>query len=224
MYLFYFSYLQCPVESSLLNQKTFRCGHNTLVLVSWPGQESIILSNGFLDLSANLLICYDFCANCPIVLGRISPQRSWLFSITVWTNPPTPAMYLPGVGCSKLTTSLVNVSLKFQMLRAILWEHQKILETHSHRFEWIYGIWIEGQKVSIESGISFSKCPLVSIATSLEVMKIVIFKKTDKVWLSINNKSDMRLFQNFVVVFWDYIFLLSTSIKNLQVIAGLAFL
>ena len=60
-------------------------------------------------------------------------------------------------------------------LRAILWEHQKILETHSHGFEWNYDIWVEGQKLSIESGISFSKCPLVSIATGLEVMKILIF-------------------------------------------------
>ena len=74
---------------------------------------------------------------------------------------------------------LINVKMPtiVGILRAILWEHQKILETHSHRFEWIYGIWIEGQKVSIESGISFSKCPLVSIATGLEVVKIMIFKK-----------------------------------------------
>ena len=83
---------------------------------------------------------------------------------------------------------------------------------------------MEGQKVSIESGISFSKCPLVSIATGLEVMKIVIFKKTDKIWLSINNKSDMKLFQNFCCRILRLYISSINQHKKLQVIAGLAFL
>ena len=36
-----------------------------------------------------------------------------------------------GPGCSKLTTLLVKVSLKFQTLRAIPCKHQNILATHS---------------------------------------------------------------------------------------------
>ena len=48
-------------------------------------------------------------------------------------------------------------------------------------------------------------------------------KKTDKVWLSINNKADMKLFQNFCCRILRLYISSINQHKKLQVIAGLAF-
>ena len=56
-------------------------------------------------------------------------------------------------------------------------------------------------------------------------MKTVIFlKKSDKIWLSINNKSDMKLFQNFCCCILRLYISSINQHKKMQVIAGLAFL
>ena len=55
-------------------------------------------------------------------------------------------------------------------------------------------------------------------------MKIVIFKKkTDKIWLSINNKSDVKLFQIFCCRILRLYISSINQHKKLHVIAGLAF-
>ena len=46
----------CPVESFLLSQKSLKCGRTVSGLFLDEGQQLVIFSNGFLNLSAIILM------------------------------------------------------------------------------------------------------------------------------------------------------------------------
>ena len=83
VYLYFFFHSLCPVELSLLDQKTLRHGQTTLVFVSWPWSVHHILQWLLGPFCEPPHWLYGPCTKCSVTFGSISSQRPAFFSLAL---------------------------------------------------------------------------------------------------------------------------------------------